>query len=156
MPAVWHQIPFLHGSSWVLVCPLVFKTSVGGERPPGWVRFPHTPATSSAQSSTSVLSIRPNRLSARFLAPLFPYATISLAGPPLFLIQFSALRAVLRVGREKRRISGVFLSHSKTRYDACNGSTRPTITLWGAKSRSAARSGSARSAGKAARRPPEV
>ena len=36
------------GSIWVLVCPLVFKTSVGGEELPGWVRFPHIPAKSAA------------------------------------------------------------------------------------------------------------
>ena len=28
----------------MLVCPLVFKTSVRGEEPLGWVRFPHIPA----------------------------------------------------------------------------------------------------------------
>ena len=37
-----------YGSIWVLVCPLVFKTSVGGEELPGWVRFPHIPAKSAA------------------------------------------------------------------------------------------------------------
>jgi len=30
-----------------LVCPLVFKTSMSGEEPLGWVRFPHTPAKQS-------------------------------------------------------------------------------------------------------------
>ena len=28
----------------MLVCPLVFKTSEGGEELPRWVRFPHIPA----------------------------------------------------------------------------------------------------------------
>lgn len=28
----------------MLVCPLVFKTSEGGEELPRWVRFPHVPA----------------------------------------------------------------------------------------------------------------
>ena len=32
------------GSRWVLVCPLVFKTSDRGEEPLRWVRFPHIPA----------------------------------------------------------------------------------------------------------------
>jgi hypothetical protein len=40
------QVPFssFYGSRWVLVCLLVFKTSVSGEELLGWVRFPHTPA----------------------------------------------------------------------------------------------------------------
>lgn len=32
------------GAEGQLVCLLVFKTSVGLERGPGWVRFPHVPA----------------------------------------------------------------------------------------------------------------
>jgi hypothetical protein len=32
------------GGDWYLVVPLVFKTSVGSEKDPGWVRFPFTSA----------------------------------------------------------------------------------------------------------------
>ena len=32
----------------MLVCPLVFKTSEGGEELPRWVRFPHIPAKQKA------------------------------------------------------------------------------------------------------------
>jgi len=34
-----------HGSEWVLVGPRAFKACVGRLWRPGWVRFPHVPAT---------------------------------------------------------------------------------------------------------------
>jgi len=38
----------------VLVCPLVFKTSEGGEELPRWVRFPRIPAKKDTAERSAV------------------------------------------------------------------------------------------------------
>ena len=42
----------------MLVCPLVFKTSEGGEELPRWVRFPHIPAKKALREKRSAFSFR--------------------------------------------------------------------------------------------------
>ena len=42
----------------MLVCPLVFKTSEGGEELPRWVRFPHIPAKKALREERRAFSFR--------------------------------------------------------------------------------------------------
>lgn len=52
----------------MLVCPLVFKTSEGGEELPRWVRFPHVPAkgTAAGPNPAAVFSVQKSKKNLRF------------------------------------------------------------------------------------------
>lgn len=54
-------LTFASGSRWVLVCPLVFKTSEGGEELPRWVRFPHVPAMCRSRARAAAVFFCPKK-----------------------------------------------------------------------------------------------